>query len=245
MTAALLRNELFHQLLASKPERTGADNARAGAFALAVHAAIILLILQIPATRQPGTTETITTPIVLDNITYAEYTEAPFGGVSEGGSDGPPAILPPDIWPEIQLPAPPPAYRIGDEFRPINMDPPAKAQGGGGGSRQQGQAGGDENFVVLQSAPHMVNADKVSALLRRAYPSRLMQAGIGGTVVLHVLINSGGEVIDARVAQSSGITALDEAALEVSREMLFTPAQNRYEAVRVWAEIPVMFSARD
>lgn len=249
MTAALLRTELFHHLLASKPENTGRENARAGIVALAFHAALVLLLLQLPTQARPATDHTRTLPIILESISLAEYASASNAGGNTGstGASTGPALLPvPDLSPDLRIIPAPPSYRPGDELRPINADHLLRSVGGGGGRSDAARVAGESgNFMVLQSAPRMLNAEEISVLLHREYPHRLMQAGIGGTVLLHVLIDPAGKVIEARLAQSSGVKALDDAALRVSREMQFSPAQNNESAIRVWAEIPVVFSARD
>ena len=247
MTAALLRNELFHHLLASNPERTRTEDARAGALALAGHIGIALLLLQLPTTKVERPVETIAGPIVLltDPVPAIEPAPAAASGAASGGAIRAPAFLPPAVLPDVPLPGTP-ITRIGTEPTPMNVDPSALVRNTGAVSAGgQGTGGvGDAPFKFLQNPPRMLNAAHVSTILRHEYPPMLMQSGIGGTVVLHVLIDLDGRVIDSRVVSSSGYDALDAAALRVSREMRFTPAQNREHTVRVWAEIPIVFSTR-
>ncbi len=74
-----------------------------------------------------------------------------------------------------------------------------------------------------------------------AYPLSARRAGHEGTVVLTVEVLSDGRVGDARIRQSSGHAALDEAALAAARRWLFAPGRRRGEAVAVWVEVPVRF----
>jgi len=96
MTAALLRNELLHHLLASNPERTRTENARAGALALVGHVGIALLLLQLPTTKIEQPVETIAGPIVLltDPVLAIEPAPAPASGATTGGAIRAPAFLP-------------------------------------------------------------------------------------------------------------------------------------------------------
>jgi len=246
MTAALLRNQLFHHLLATNPETSGRDNARAGALSLAFHGAIALLLLQLPTADRLAEVPTVTTPILLEHITVQDYTPAaaqPSG--SRGGVVGPMPLVQPSVLP-VDVPAPTlPGRSIVNDLKEMVTNPTALPGGREIGPGRQGGSTGGGDFIVLQNAPRMLNATHIAALLRREYPPRLMQAGIGGTVVLQVLIDLNGQVTDARIVRDSGLGELDNAALRVSREMLFSPAQNREHAVRVWAEIPIVFSTRN
>lgn len=249
MTAALLRNELFHHLLATNPERTRSENARAGAVALAFHAGIAVLLLMLPTASKPGTSVRID-PMVLEHLTLPDYPRVPAQAGAQSGSvvGGRPALVAPTVMPDVLQP-PTTSIRISNDPTPINIDPSAltgRTGIGNEGTRVgSGGAGTTGDFIIVQNAPRMLNASHIAGLLRREYPPILLQSGIGGTVILHVLIGLDGSVIDARVWESSGMDALDRAALRVSRDMQFSPAQNRDQTVRVWAAIPVVFSARD
>jgi protein TonB len=66
-------------------------------------------------------------------------------------------------------------------------------------------------------------------------------AGIAGTVVVHVFIEPNGLVGNAAVANSSGQVQLDEAALRAIRKFEFSPALIRGQPTAVWVAIPVTF----
>ncbi len=66
-------------------------------------------------------------------------------------------------------------------------------------------------------------------------------AGIEGKVVVLVLVGQNGNVIDSRVARSSGTESLDEAALEWAYRNKFSPAIQNGRPVAVWATYEVEF----
>lgn len=92
--------------------------------------------------------------------------------------------------------------------------------------------------------PEYTNPDEIRAALEREYPPLLRDAGVGGTTIIWFFINERGEVENERVATTSGSDALDEAALRVAPVFRFTPAENRGEAVPVWVQLPITFTAR-
>lgn len=100
------------------------------------------------------------------------------------------------------------------------------------------------DWVPREVEPVLRNGPTVQKLLLRSYPSTFQQAGIGGRTVFHVLVGTGGEVLRAVVAESSGHPALDRAAGTVVHRMAFSPAMNRGEAVAVWVQIPIVFQTR-
>jgi TonB family protein len=84
----------------------------------------------------------------------------------------------------------------------------------------------------------------VVRLLDFTYPSILRDRQIGGTVMLSLLIDEAGTVIESSVRSSSGNSLLDDAALRIGRSMSFTPAQHQGRQVRTRVEIPVVFDAQ-
>lgn len=98
-------------------------------------------------------------------------------------------------------------------------------------------------FIPFDVAPRLQNRDEVLALLERLYPRSLRNAGIGGTVLLWLFIDERGEVQETRVAESSGVPALDEVARRVASRMEFTPAQNRDRVTAVWLAQPIDFES--
>ena len=96
-------------------------------------------------------------------------------------------------------------------------------------------------FTPMTVHPEIKNRREVQAALMREYPPLLRNAGIGGQVVVWFFISEEGQVLDRRVAQSSGHVQLDEAALQVADVFRFSPALNRDKVVQVWIQLPITF----
>lgn len=100
------------------------------------------------------------------------------------------------------------------------------------------------SFTPYTVAPELRNVTDVQRALSRSYPPLLRDAGIGGTALLWFLIDENGVVIRTQVKESSGYTALDNAASEVATVMQFSPAINRDRRVAVWVALPIVFTIR-
>jgi len=77
---------------------------------------------------------------------------------------------------------------------------------------------------------------------RPDYPAMALQAGIEGSVVLWVFVDSSGSVVDVQLYNSSGVNALDQAALSAAWNTRWTPAQNNGIPVSVWTTVTYNFS---
>jgi periplasmic protein TonB len=85
--------------------------------------------------------------------------------------------------------------------------------------------------------------DREPAVIDRvlpAYPLWEREAGISGTVLLHVLVGTDGRV--KRVTVIRDIMGLTDPALDAVKRWTFRPAQSNGHPVSVWVEIPVRFS---
>ncbi len=71
------------------------------------------------------------------------------------------------------------------------------------------------------------------------YPERERQLGIEGTVVVELLIDERGHVIDVKF--TSGPEAFRRAVLEVARSWRFDPAEDRGQRVKLWGTKEVRF----
>jgi len=76
------------------------------------------------------------------------------------------------------------------------------------------------------------------------YPPLAKKAGIEGKVVVKMLIDIDGKVIDTQVLKSSGSEILDESAISAARKSLFTPARQRDRFVRVWVIRAIEFKLK-
>ena len=78
-----------------------------------------------------------------------------------------------------------------------------------------------------------------------AYPSSARKAGIEGTTVVRMLINSVGEVDEVVVDGSSGVDELDEAAVAAFYKCTFTPAKNGAgQSIRCYTYVTISFKLK-
>lgn len=78
-----------------------------------------------------------------------------------------------------------------------------------------------------------------------AYPEDAWESGRTGVVVLRIHIDETGAVDSAVVEGSSGVAALDSAALTDAGRLRFRPARQGEDAVDVWATLPVRYPSPD
>ncbi len=74
-----------------------------------------------------------------------------------------------------------------------------------------------------------------------AYPAAAREQRLEGVVLLSVLIDTSGRVVDVNVATSSGSSVLDEVAVSAARKWTFVPARRGSRAVESVVEVPVKF----
>lgn len=70
-----------------------------------------------------------------------------------------------------------------------------------------------------------------------AYPAEAKRRGETGTVLLHLLIDTEGAVIDQRVEHSSGHAALDDAAMAALSKCRFKPGTLDGRPQQAWAKL--------
>jgi len=99
-------------------------------------------------------------------------------------------------------------------------------------------------YIYRDVEPRLTNGPAMERVLEQRYPSRLREAGIGGTVVLYVFVDTEGRPAKSEVKQSSGYPQLDAAAAAVVVQMRFSPAMNRDKPVGVWVLQKVDFRAK-
>ena len=96
-------------------------------------------------------------------------------------------------------------------------------------------------FTPYTKKPELLNRDAVGRKLVESYPPQLRGVGVGGTTLMWILVDIDGHVLRTEVKESSGYTALDDAAVQVARAMWFSPALNKSQPVRVWIQVPIIF----
>ena len=87
-------------------------------------------------------------------------------------------------------------------------------------------------------APVMLNKE-----LPFRYPPALFAQKVQGNVTLRIYIDRSGQIVpdSTHVAETSGFSALDSAAVKGSRELKFEPAKTQGQAVPVSILLPVFF----
>ena len=91
-------------------------------------------------------------------------------------------------------------------------------------------------------APVMLNKE-----LPFRYPPALYAQKVQGNVTLRIFIDSDGSLVpdSTRIAETSGFTALDSAAMKGSRDLKFEPAKTQGQPVPVSILLPVYFRHPD
>src|SRR5437016_12296333 len=91
-------------------------------------------------------------------------------------------------------------------------------------------------------APVMLNKE-----LPFRYPPALYAQKVQGNVTLRIFIDSNGSIVpdSTRIAETSGFTALDSAAMKGSRELKFEPAKTLGQPVPVSILLPAYFRHPD
>jgi len=92
------------------------------------------------------------------------------------------------------------------------------------------------------AAPVMLNKE-----LPFRYPPALYAQKVQGNVTLRIYIDSNGAIVpdSTRIAETSGFTALDSAAMKGSRDLKFEPAKTMGQPVPVSILLPVYFRHPD
>jgi len=74
------------------------------------------------------------------------------------------------------------------------------------------------------------------------YPKMAVTRGIEGTVTLRIHVDASGSPIEVSIENSSGSALLDQAALKfVKARWHFVPAQSNGQATEGWALVPIQF----
>jgi protein TonB len=89
-------------------------------------------------------------------------------------------------------------------------------------------------FVAYDTPP------RPKARVEPEYPSIAKQAGIEGTVILQLLVDTGGKVLKVKVLRSLH-PELDRAAIDAAYRTTFYPAKQRDKPVKVWVSYPIRF----
>jgi protein TonB len=129
-------------------------------------------------------------------------------------------------------------YELGNELLPGETGP----------SMPEGVEGTDEplysDAAPVEETPVVWNLKLVN-MKPPVYPPRCLRRGIEGRVRVRVLVGENGRPQEVTIGESSGDSALDQAALEAVRDWRFEPAKRNGVPVRAWAVVPVEFKLID
>ncbi len=89
-----------------------------------------------------------------------------------------------------------------------------------------------------------VNPPEVMNYKSPLYPERLRKRGLEGKVILKILIDSSGVVIQIEIAESSGYTLFDTSALEAVDNWKFKPTTKDGINVESWILVPIVFKLK-
>lgn len=241
MTAAAIRPELFSHLLATRGADREKGDTAATAVSLLLHAAVVFVFVWASAsltTEDPVVTEQ-PIPVILAGPKDVVTSDAP---PRSGAMPGPVRRQPVLVTPDPTVPIPDPGIDKGPWHEPAPVPGPPS-----GGPPNQGALPGDvmrDGVRISSTIPALLNASDVRRALERTYPAILRDAGIGGQVMVWMLIDENGRVIDTELKEGSGHAALDRAAVDVAGIMRFSPARQDERKVRIWVSIPIRFTTR-
>jgi protein TonB len=77
------------------------------------------------------------------------------------------------------------------------------------------------------------------------YPAEARRNGEEGTVRLKVLVDERGRPSDVQIAQGSGFSRLDQAAIEAVRRWRFQAATDGSRAISAWTQVAISFKLTD
>jgi TonB family protein len=246
MTAAVIRPHLFSHLFASRQERRSKGDVAATAMSVALHAGVVGALVWLGGQVQKPEPLPVSDPFPI-MPTYVPQLPSVEPATGSGDAGGAPA----NRW--SALPQIPTEIPTGIAAPPLDdpwFEPGTAGTAGESPARSGAMGGGDgdaptrDGFAIVKTLPRLLNSDEVTRALVRNYPAFLRDAGVGGDVLIWLLIDENGRVIDTDVRESSGHAALDKAAMEVGEVMRFSPASNRDQRVKVWVSVPVKFRTR-
>jgi len=173
----------------------------------------------------------------------------------------------PEIAPKVEPPVehdvaaePPPTTTVAETARQVSDTPSAPTPPAQDGALRAGNSSlttfsPQDSGPAVAALPPAPSAAVAGAPTRSAiprggyqitpsYPAAARRAGIEGTTVLGVFVETDGRVAEVVVKQSAGHPDLDRAAADAVRRWRFEPARRGSEAVAMWVELPVQFQLR-
>jgi TonB family protein len=93
-----------------------------------------------------------------------------------------------------------------------------------------------DSIVTMDSGPVPVS------LPQPVYPDSAIKAGLVGTVRVQVLVDTTGNVADAKINKTSGHECFDRSALDAAKKSKWLPAMDDGHKVAVWISYPITFT---
>jgi TonB family protein len=152
-----------------------------------------------------------------------------------------------DLPPELSIPPPPDeiirpatpqvaAFEVDEtitiaattfEANPVRLPPPLL--------RESHRVLSDRpTFIPYTEAPELVNREEILVYLAELYPKWARLAKLEASVLLYLFIDEEGLVQQSVVVEPSVYDGFDNAAVEVAKQMVWSPALNRDRAIAVW-----------
>jgi protein TonB len=214
---------VFQTLLESSPERGGHRPRWGTGVALLLHGAVVSALLRSPAPARA--VPSLIVPRLVFPSVPVRVPPTMSRGVVPPIVDPPPLRLPPVVLPEI----PGMPTRGG----------PAVATASAIVAAPAGEAGNPVAAALVQEAPVLLSAPPP------LYPRELRNAGVEGTVVLRLVVDTLGRAEPGTIETvRSDHPALVGPAARSLRLARFRPARMFGRAVRVLVEVPVRFRLR-
>ena len=147
--------------------------------------------------------------------------------------EAPPPPPPPVDLAEVMLPPPPPPAPIAEPPREVAEAPPERRPPPQQSARQtaapqpvrlNAALQGMESFT-LEGRTTPPEAADAARNRRPNYPEASRRRGEQGVVRVELLVDPNGRVVDVRLLESSGFSALDAEAVQTVRDWRFRPAQ--------------------
>ena len=219
---------------------------------------------EIPPPAAPAPPAVVSRPRPVPAPAVTPRKPAPTPAVEEPPVAPAPPAAPPR---EVAAPDPPPAQSaartaeapsVAASFKTPEPDPSAATSGTAApsgatrGPQERGPEGPARSAVASRGPDAAPSGPIVRAArpkggyqVRPVYPESARRAGVQGTTLLRIHIETDGRVSDVTVERSAGHQSLDQAAADAVRRWRFEPALSSLRPMAMSALIPVEFRMGD
>ncbi|MBB2929898.1 energy transducer TonB [Paraburkholderia silvatlantica] len=235
--------------LPSSPVRVNRRVVIAGAIVVALHAALIAVVLMKP---EPVTPVALQSQTMMAELLKPEPVAAPAAIQS---TPTPPQPLPvphvtrekPKVQPKPRptpLPvAEAPSQHAIESAAPAAPTPPAPTPPAPAPAPQAAAATDAKPTMSLSAPKNVSHLD--CRIVQPDYPTLSRRRGETGTAFVHFVVGLTGKIENIELKKTSGSTRLDEAALDAMRQSSCKPYLENGEAVRAAYTQPFEFSLND